>query len=185
MTKQYSDGKACWAPGKPTHLTQIPQLRALYARAEGEFARMDAYVGACERQLCTCLRDDTIPPVELTDAIAVAKVRAVETSIQLCFALKQEVGSYALMGGTGFEQSDFLQCCKFAEGDSRILMQKMARDRLRGFQKNRDGSGSAEETRLCEELASAMASGGKNAWDDNFEKVFALAEAIMERTVRK
>ena len=26
---------------------------------------------------------------------------------------------------------DFLQCCKFAEGDSRILMQKMARDKLK------------------------------------------------------
>lgn len=24
--------------------------------------------------------------------------------------------------------SDFLQCCKFVEGDSRILMQKMVRD---------------------------------------------------------
>jgi hypothetical protein len=27
------------------------------------------------------------------------------------------------MAGTGFERTDYLQCCKFAEGDSRILMQ--------------------------------------------------------------
>ena len=27
------------------------------------------------------------------------------------------------MAGSGFERSDYLQCCKFAEGDSRILMQ--------------------------------------------------------------
>ena len=39
------------------------------------------------------------------------------------------------MAGSGFEQMDFLQCCKFAEGDSRILMLKMARYRLRAFQK--------------------------------------------------
>ena len=54
-----------------------------------------------------------------------------ETSIDLCWRLKQEVGSYALMGSSGFKHLDFLNCCKFAEGDSRILMQKMARDRLR------------------------------------------------------
>jgi hypothetical protein len=40
------------------------------------------------------------------------------------------------MANTGFDQSDFLQCCKFAEGDSRILMQKMARDRYKLFTKN-------------------------------------------------
>ena len=68
-----------------------------------------------------CLTEEVLPSTELTDAIAVAKVRAVDESIELCFRLKQEVGSYALMAGSGFEQMDFLQCCKFAEGDSRIL----------------------------------------------------------------
>jgi acyl-CoA oxidase len=37
------------------------------------------------------------------------------------------------MAGTGFEHTDFLQCCKFAEGDSRILMMKVARDRVRAL----------------------------------------------------
>ena len=36
-------------------------------------------------------------------------------------------------GGTGFEKLDYLQCCKFAEGDSRILMQKLTRDRLQAW----------------------------------------------------
>ena len=46
----------------------------------------------------------------------------------LCSAvLCSQVGSYALMRDSGFAQTDFLQCCKFAEGDSRILLQKMAR----------------------------------------------------------
>ena len=38
-----------------------------------------------------------------------------------------QVGSYALMGSSGFKHLDFLNCCKFAEGDSRVLMQKMVR----------------------------------------------------------
>jgi acyl-CoA oxidase len=58
-------------------------------------------------------------------------VKAVEESIEIAHRLQNEVGSYALMAGTGFDQKDFLTCCKFAEGDSRILMQKMSRDRLK------------------------------------------------------
>ena len=65
-----------------------------------------------------------------------------ETAIELTFRLKkQEVGSYALMDEASFKNSDFLQCCKFAEGDSRILSQKLARDVFSGFLKTELGSG--------------------------------------------
>ena len=53
-----------------------------------------------------------------------------ETAIELTFRLKQEVGSYALMDEASFKNSDFLQCCKFAEGDSRILSQKVSQGRV-------------------------------------------------------
>ena len=55
-------------------------------------------------------------------AVAVAKVRSVETVILLCFRLKQAVGSYALTGGSGFEHLDAMQVAKFAEGESFVLM---------------------------------------------------------------
>merc|ERR1712107_276108 len=45
--------------------------------------------------------------------------------------LEQEVGSFVLMMGSGFEHKDVLLCCKFAEGDSRILQQKLVRDCLK------------------------------------------------------
>jgi hypothetical protein len=35
------------------------------------------------------------------------------------------------MNDTGFELVDMFLCCKFAEGDSRILQQKLTRDRLK------------------------------------------------------
>lgn len=41
---------------------------------------------------------------------ATLQVKAVEHSIDLCWRLKQEVGSYALMGDSGFGTMDFLQC---------------------------------------------------------------------------
>ena len=40
-----------------------------------------------------------------------------EDSIEMTHRLKQEVGSFALMADAGFMHLDFLQCCKFAEGD--------------------------------------------------------------------
>jgi hypothetical protein len=43
------------------------------------------------------------------------------------------------MHGTGFELMDMLLCCKFAEGDSRILQMKLARDRLKKVMKQTYG----------------------------------------------
>eukprot|EP00439_Symbiodinium_sp_Y106_P069494 s1443_g11.t5 len=109
MTRQYSDRKKCWAPKGTSNLTSVPQLNHLYARADSNLAQLESFVGECERQLNDCLRKDEIPSVALQEAIACAKIVASETSIDLCFRLKQDVGSHALMGDTGFEQMDFLQ----------------------------------------------------------------------------
>eukprot|EP01065_Artemidia_motanka_P038436 TRINITY_DN47289_c0_g1_i1.p1 TRINITY_DN47289_c0_g1~~TRINITY_DN47289_c0_g1_i1.p1 ORF type:complete len:484 (+),score=158.40 TRINITY_DN47289_c0_g1_i1:70-1521(+) len=178
QTQQYSDAKRCWAPGgKEAVLSGVPQLKSLYAKSEEEFAQVVNFVAKCEQELCASLRAGKVPSVRLVEAIAVAKVRAVETSIRHCFDLKQEVGSYALMGGTGFEQIDFLVCCKFAEGDSRILMQKMARDMVNKFRKKPEEIDSGEITALCKELA------GGASWDENWELVYELADLIMKRTV--
>ena len=86
------------------------------------------------------------------------------------------------------------RCCKFAEGDSRVLMLKMARDRLRRFGKEAKAgvpvaAGEEEEAALCGELARALgkAKGDKAAeariWDDEWRGVYGLAEAIMGRTI--
>jgi len=115
--------------------------------------------------------------------VAVLKVKAIETSISVCFKLKQELGSYALMGGTGFEKLDYLQCCKFAEGDSRILMQKLTRDRLQAFAKSPTGQG--KEAEACMKLGMSLKSGGKQAWNDNFELVYGIADMVMDRIVNE
>ena len=53
------------------------------------------------------------PPLPCTStprpSAALAQVRSVETVIQLCFRLKQAVGSHALMVGSGFEHLDSMQ----------------------------------------------------------------------------
>jgi len=176
LTRDYSDRKVCWGPKENSNLTKVPQISALYNHADKQLLTLDKYVAECERHLSSHLQDDTIPPVHLTDAIACAKIAASEMSIDLCFRLKQDVGSFALMGGSGFDNMDFLQCCKFAEGDSRILMQKLSRDRV----KAKKDVGSEKEQALAAELKQ-IAGQGPAAWDDNHVKVYDLAWLMVTR----
>eukprot|EP00933_Yihiella_yeosuensis_P072293 TRINITY_DN8064_c1_g4_i4.p1 TRINITY_DN8064_c1_g4~~TRINITY_DN8064_c1_g4_i4.p1 ORF type:complete len:467 (+),score=85.99 TRINITY_DN8064_c1_g4_i4:180-1580(+) len=180
-TRGYTDSKRCWAPKGDISLSAIPQLASLYSFADKELSRVEALQAAVESRLCECLKSDSIPDRNLVEMVACLKVKAIETTIDLCFKLKQEVGSYALMGGTGFEKMDYLQCCKFAEGDSRILMQKLARDRLQAFSKKQDGSG--KEVEICKNLGSKLMAGGKNAWNENWTSVYDLANAVVDRVV--
>ena len=187
-TKEYSDNKSTFAfKGSPV-LSDIPQLTAIYKENEEKQASLDAFVNSCELALSECLKNSEPPSSKLVDAIATCKVRAVEESISMCFRLKQEVGSFALMADAGFKHMDFLQCCKFAEGDSRILMQKMARDAMKSDVKTGGEGMSSEELRLCKAIGDGMAialkeNGGDKgkAWDSEWVNVYALAEAVMKR----
>ena len=196
-TKRYSDSKMCTMRGSAPALSDVPQLRALYDEGYATLDRLDAYVARCESELCACLRAQTIPDATLTQAIAVAKIKAVEAAIDLAFRLKQEVGSYALMSGTGFDNTDFLQCCKFAEGDSRILSQKLARDCFAAFQRDDQesvvGVKSEIELDLCQRIDEIMRDARKananlskiEAWDRAWREVYRLAEVICERVMHE
>jgi acyl-CoA oxidase len=119
VTKEYADGKLIpnlTNPAEPKALSSIPQLKALFQEAESRSAEIESFVAACEDALTPLLRVGASPDPDLAHAIATAKVKAVEVSTELCTRLKQEVGSYALMGTSGFKHLDFLLCCKFAEG---------------------------------------------------------------------
>jgi acyl-CoA oxidase len=180
-TQKYSDTKKCWSPSGNQFLSQIPQLASLYAEAQNRLSELERFTHGIENEISGVLRNDGIPSSNLVHDIAVAKIASVETSIELCHRLKQEVGSYALMARTGFENLDFMQCAKFAEGDSRILMQKLARDTVKAFVvSGGKTSGSPEETRLCKLLASA----GKSGWDANFDNVYLLANLVISRSIQ-
>jgi hypothetical protein len=186
QTKEYSDNKRTFAfKGEPV-LSNIPQLAAIYSENTAQMADLDAFVKSCEVALNACLQEGGTPSNTLVDAIATCKVRAVETSIAMCFKLKQEVGSFALMDDAGFKHMDFLQCCKFAEGDSRILMTKMARDRMKLFAKDGD-AGNVKEVELCKAIGAGMAAAVKGgadksaAWDSEWINVYMLAEEVMLR----
>ena len=103
------------------------------------------------------------------------------------------------MHGTGFELFDMLLCCKFAEGDSRILQQKLSRGRLQ--QLKREGvaratasllSFSADSTevmaalRLGRKLSAAARDPAKleAAMDASWREIYDLADLVAARHVR-
>ena len=134
-TETYAQGKVCNGLAGETSLASMPHLAAVFEESYAALDGMIAFAAEVEARLCAHLRAGTIPDDDLVEAISVCKIKCIDVAIQTSHALRQEVGSYALMHGTGFELADMFLCCKFAEGDSRILQQKLTRDRLRKIQK--------------------------------------------------
>jgi acyl-CoA oxidase len=202
-TRAMTDAKPCWAPGgdgggaKTLTLSRVPQLRALYDAADAREARTGRFLAEVEAKLCDVLRSGGRPDAGLVEAVAAAKVSAVDEAIEYCHRLRQEVGSYALMAGTGFEHTDFLQCCKFAEGDSRVLMMKVARDRVKEFAelaKTRapvPPGTSPREAAAAGELAEALARERERgvtsaaALERHWDKAYDLAGLAIENIVNR
>jgi acyl-CoA oxidase len=195
-TETYARGKVCNGLSGETSLYSMPQLKNVFDESYAELDKMFGFVAATEARLNDCLRNDTIPDEDLVDAISVCKIRAIRVSIERAHALRLEVGSYALMHGTGFELMDMLLCCKFAEGDSRILQMKLMRDRLKKVKK--DGpvatalqvfSSDGKEALAALKLAQKLAPAGRDLkkmdklFTKHWKEIYALAEIIEERHI--
>jgi len=193
-TESYAKTKVCNGINGETPLSTMPQVAAVLQQSYAAIDDMLGYVAAVEAELSVCLREGTIPSPELVDKISVAKIRAIEVSLQRAHALRMEVGSYALMHGTGFELQDMLLCCKFAEGDSRILQMKLMRDRLKKVKK--DGvlgtltGGNMKEAMAALSLAKDLGAAGRDlpaverVLTERWKDVYALSEMVEARILR-
>ena len=65
MTKSYTDKKNCWSPTAPTGennpLSNLPQLKSLFAEEKEKRDFYEAFVSKCEAELCKNLRENKIP----------------------------------------------------------------------------------------------------------------------------
>lgn len=210
--REHTGRKHRWVPGleKPPDKTQwadaptldsLPQLDHLFRLADNKLGRMERFTDKVQEQITTELANSALMTDEVGDAAAIAKIYCIDTAIDLCQRLKQEVGSYALMAKTGFEYLDYLYCCKFAEGESRILMQKLARDRVKHYvmtQKVRKGpsktaatSGPAdtttndEEVGICIMLSNRLANSESplDTWNEHWQDVYRLADLVSARRI--
>lgn len=198
-TEGYAKSKMCNGLAGETSLASMPQLANVLRRNYEELDAMIGFTAEIEDRLCKVLRSGTIPDDDLVDAIAVCKIRGIEVAIECIHRLRLEVGSYALTSNTGFDLMDMFLCCKFAEGDSRILQMKLSRDRLKRLKK--DGvfstvvasimSDEAEESRTALSLARKLAPAGRdmkkmsNLMTEHWEEFYALADHVADRIIRE
>jgi acyl-CoA oxidase len=192
-TRSYAETKLVHGITGQLPLANLPHLAELFSRADQQLTQLEVFTACVEARLALCLRTGLIPDADLVEAIAVCKVRNVDIASALEHTLEHEVGSYALMANSGFIYKDMLLCCKFAEGDSRILKQKMARDELKRVQKRgwwvllktlsteRDKVRlrlAHKSFRLLRALRSAksLSEGFVQEW----QQVYALAEAVCD-----
>jgi acyl-CoA oxidase len=195
-TEEYAKQKICNGISGETTLYEMPQVKAAFEQSYAELDRLLKFTAAVENRLNKCLREGIIPDADLVDAIAVCKIKGIEVAIERAHKLRLEVGSYALMHDTGFELMDMLLCCKFAEGDSRILQMKLMRDRLKKVKK--DGAvGTAmqyfgsdgNEAMAALNLARKLAPAGRDLqkmdalMTEHWEEIYALAELVGERHI--
>jgi acyl-CoA oxidase len=196
-TEKYARKKICNGLSGEKVLYEMPQLQSIFSQSYAELDHMIGYVAAVEDDLNRCLREGTIPDNKLVDAISVCKIQAIKIALERAHTLRQEVGSYALMYGTGFELMDMLLCCKFAEGDSRILQMKLSRDRMKRVAK--DGilgtlsqimGPNSDEAITALRLAFTMDKAGKDikkldqVYTESWVDVYALSELIEQRYVK-
>jgi acyl-CoA oxidase len=119
-TKLYGDNKLVHGICGQIPLSKLPHLDVIFKQAHAQLSILETFTASIEARLAVYLRSEEIPDQELTEAISVAKVKNIEAAIFWEHKLEVEVGSYALMAGSGFIYKDMLLCCKFAEGDSRV-----------------------------------------------------------------
>lgn len=195
-TEEYAKEKVCNGLSGETSLYSMPQLTSVFNQSYREIDSLMQFTAAIEEKLNFCLRNGTIPDPNLVDAVSVCKTKAVSVALERSQALRLEVGSYALMHGTGFELVDMFFCCKFAEGDSRILQMKLTRDRLKQLKKDgfvktflqifgKNGKEALAAMRLALKLRPAGRDLKKmdQLFTDNWREIYDLASLIEDRHV--
>ena len=118
------------APGATSPLLDLPSLRHAVASFHAQARVYRCYLGRLSARFA-----DSAAPISpaLVHEIACAKILVVEFALAALADLKARVGAYSLMrdGAFDFRHCELLYLIRFAEGDSGILAQKMARDTLR------------------------------------------------------
>lgn len=194
-TEEYAKQKVCNGLAGETMLADMPQLQHVFRESYEAIDEMIAFTAGVEARLNKCLSEGTIPDSDLVDAISVCKIKCIDVAVERVHKLRLEVGSYALMHDTGFELVDMFLCCKFAEGDSRILQQKLMRDRLMAI-KRRGMPGAlldcltSPEARQALLLAQKLNGAGRDrgkqqaAMEANWQDIYELADTVADRHIR-
>lgn len=100
--------------------------------ANNKLEKYTHFIEYVKIKYCKCILENKIPNDELIELILIAKVICTNFALDYTLQLKKIIGSRALLEKNGFGQNlDILYCCLFAEGDNKILQQKITRDQIK------------------------------------------------------
>jgi len=107
-------------------------MEHIFHRVQGGLNVYKAFLLWLQMEFADVVDKGLEPSRDLVTLIAAAKVEAVEFSINSLGLLRRNVGAFGLMAESPFgSNNDILLCCRFAEGDSRVLQQMITRDLIR------------------------------------------------------
>lgn len=111
-------------------LFELPVFAATIDRLKRRWAVLYSFVQVLEQRYVSERIED-----ELVELIATAKVECVDFALRSYYELKERVGAFAIQGHSPFtsEREAMLYCLRFAEGDSAILLQKIARNKVKRY----------------------------------------------------
>jgi len=138
-TQCYTEKRFVWIDKeRKMPLAELPYMAKVLRSVEVGLNVHKAFLLLLQMEFAEAVEAERELPRELVTKIAAAKVEAVEFAIKSLALLRRDVGSYSLMACSPFgSQNDVLLCCRFAEGDSRVLQQMLTRDLVRAHSKSK------------------------------------------------
>jgi len=121
--------------GQQMSLRALPYMQNMFLRFRSSHHMYRMFLLWLQAKYRQAIQQDCKLSREVVNLIAAAKIEAVEFCINALHLLRRNVGAYGLMQSGPFgSTNEILLCCRFAEGDSRILQQMLVRDLLRTYQ---------------------------------------------------
>jgi len=137
VTRKYAESRMVWVDKeRKMPLSELPYMKKVLHSVEVGLNVHKAFLLLLQKEFAEAIESSQDLSRALVTRIAAAKVEAVEFAIKSLALLRRDVGSYSLMASSPYgSNNDILLCCRFAEGDSRVLQQMLTRDLVKAHSK--------------------------------------------------
>jgi len=137
VTRKYTESRFVWVDKeRKMPLAELPYMSKVLRSVEVGLNVHKAFLLLLQQEFAQAMESGDELPRALVTRIAAAKVEAVEFAIKSLALLRRDVGAFSLLATSPFgANNDILLCCRFAEGDSRVLQQMLTRDLVRAHAK--------------------------------------------------
>jgi len=118
-------------------LAELPHIRDKLIDVKKNVSEIIKFNNYVRSRLVNYMKTKQPVPADLIELISITKIASTEISTNESLHFRQLVGSQALMKSSGLGSNlDVMYCSQFAEGDNKILKQKITRDWLSSIKKN-------------------------------------------------